>query len=144
MSLKKVFHTAIRVSSWSHAVAIGSIALILSACTDYVDKYEGDYKDDYGSEESFKAFLDKVDWDWSATCETGNWLWCAIKDGKYMSEATTGAKWKQFGTGNVVLEFLGKDDRAYSVLTDRLPEDLTPFLRQSGGIAVKLEKSAVN
>lgn len=141
MSLKKVFHTAIRVSSWSHAVAIGSIALILSACTDYVDKYEGDYKDDYGSEESFKAFLDKVDWDWSATCETGDWLWCAIKDGKYMSEATTGAKWKQFGTGNVVLEFLGKDDRAYSVLTDRLPEDLTPFLRQSGGIAVKLEKA---
>lgn len=141
MSLKKVFHTAIRVSSWSHAVAIGSIALILSACTDYVDKYEGDYKDDYGSEESFKALLDKVDWDWSATCETGDWLWCAIKDGKYMSAATTGAKWKQFGTGNVVLEFLGKDDRAYSVLTDRLPEDLTPFLRQSGGIAVKLEKA---
>lgn len=144
MSLKKVFHTAIRVSSWSHAVAIGSIALILSACTDYVDKYEGDYKETIGNEEVFRANLDKMDWDWAATCETGDWLWCAIKDGEYMNEAVTGAKWQQFTSGDVKLEYVGKDGRAYDFATDLLPEDLASLIRLNGGVAFKIEKAAGN
>ena len=93
----------------------------LFACTDYVDKYEGDYKEAYGDEEVFKANLDKADWEWAATCETGDWLWCAIRDGKFVSESVTGANWEQFVYGSAKLSFAGKDGRAYDFSTDLLP-----------------------
>ena len=111
----------------------------LFACTDYVDKYESDYKEAYGDEEVFKANLDKATWEWAATCETGDWFWCAIRDGRVAGESVMGVKWERFISGNATLSFAGKDDNAYDFSTNVLPEDLTQLIRLNGGVSVKIE-----
>ena len=120
---------------------LSCVALFLAACTDYVDEYKGDYEEAYGNEETFLKNLNKLDWEWLASCDEGDWIWCAVKDGEYMSETTTGATWKQTTEGSASLIFAGKDDRAYNFTTDLLPEDLTPFIRLNGGISFRLEKA---
>lgn len=139
MSLKKVFHTAIRVSSWSHAVAIGSIALILSACTDYVDKYEGDYKDDYGDRETFIQNLNSANLDLASVCSSGDWFWCASQDGAYTT--SNDGKIETYSSGDVRFTFTGTDDNAYKYSTNELDNDLLPYLRRNGGISVSVEGS---
>lgn len=139
MSLKKVFHTAIRVSSWSHAVAIGSIALILSACTDYVDKYEGDYKDDYGDRETFIQNLNSANLDLASVCSSGDWFWCASQDGAYTT--SNDGKIETYSSGDVKFTFTGTDDNAYKFSTNELDNDLLPYLRRNGGISVSVEGS---
>ena len=139
MSLKKVFHTAIRVSSWSHAVAIGSIALILSACTDYVDKYEGDYKDDYGDRETFIQNLNSANLDLASVCSSGDWFWCASQDGAYTT--SNDGKIETYSSGDVKFTFTGTDDNAYKFSTNELGNDLLPYLRRNGGISVSVEGS---
>ena len=129
-------------SSIVKMVAMSLAVLGLEACTDYVDKYESDFKEAYGNEEVFKANLDKADWEWASICDTGDWFWCAIQDGKFVSEAQTGANWEQFSSGSARLSFAGKDGRAYDFTTDILPEDLTPFIRLNGGISIKLENAS--
>lgn len=129
-------------SSIVKMVAMSLAVLGLEACTDYVDKYESDFKEAYGNEEVFKANLDKADWEWASICDTGDWFWCAIQDGKFVSEAQTGANWEQFSSGSARLIFAGKDGRAYDFTTDILPEDLTPFIRLNGGISIKLENAS--
>ena len=139
MSLKKVFHTAIRVSSWSHAVAIGSIALILSACTDYVDKYEGDYKDDYGDKEKFLEKMNTYDGSWAEVCASDEWVWCAAtSEGKIMGKANNGESWTQFTDGSAKLNFTGKDENAYHFTTNLLPSDVSSIVRENGGIKIEL------
>ena len=139
MSLKKVFHTAIRVSSWSHAVAIGSIALILSACTDYVDKYEGDFKDDYGDRETFIQNLNSANLDLASVCSSGDWFWCASQDGAYTT--SNDGKIETYSSGDVKFTFTGTDDNAYKFSTNELDNDLLPYLRRNGGISVSVEGS---
>ncbi|MBO6135172.1 MAG: hypothetical protein J6P30_01050 [Fibrobacter sp.] len=139
MSLKKVFHTAIRVSSWSHAVAIGSIALILSACTDYVDKYEGDYKDDYGDRETFIQNLNSANLDLASVCSSGDWFWCASQGGAYTT--SNDGKIETYSSGDVKFTFTGTDDNAYKFSTNELGNDLLPYLRRNGGISVSVEGS---
>lgn len=139
MSLKKVFHTAIRVSSWSHAVAIGSIALILSACTDYVDKYEGDFKDDYGDRETFIQNLNSANLDLASVCSSGDWFWCASQDGAYTT--SNDGKIETYSSGDVKFTFTGTDDNAYKYSTNELDNDLLPYLRRNGGISVSVEGS---
>lgn len=139
MSLKKVFHTAIRVSSWSHAVAIGSIALILSACTDYVDKYEGDFKDDYGDRETFIQNLNSANLDLASVCSSGDWFWCASQDGAYTT--SNDGKIETYSSGDVKFTFTGTDDNAYKFSTNELDNDLLPYLRRNGGISVSIEGS---
>lgn len=139
MSLKKVFHTAIRVSSWSHAVAIGSIALLLSACTDYVDKYEGDFKDDYGDRETFIQNLNSANLDLASVCSSGDWFWCASQDGAYTT--SNDGKIETYSSGDVRFTFTGTDDNAYKFSTNELGNDLLPYLRRNGGISVSVEGS---
>ncbi|MBR4008484.1 FISUMP domain-containing protein [Fibrobacter sp.] len=139
MSLKKVFHTAIRVSSWSHAVAIGSIALILSACTDYVDKYEGDFKDDYGDRETFIQNLNSANLDLASVCSSGDWFWCASQDGAYTT--SNDGKIETYSSGDVRFTFTGTDDNAYKYSTNELDNDLLPYLRRNGGLSVSVEGS---
>jgi uncharacterized protein (TIGR02145 family) len=139
MSLKKVFHTAIRVSSWSHAVAIGSIALILSACTDYVDKYEGDFKDDYGDRETFIQNLNSANLDLASVCSSGDWFWCASQGGAYTT--SNDGKIETYSSGDVRFTFTGTDDNAYKYSTNELGNDLLPYLRRNGGISVSVEGS---
>lgn len=139
MSLKKVFHTAIRVSSWSHAVAIGSIALVLSACTDYVDKYEGDFKDDYGDRETFIQNLNSANLDLASVCSSGDWFWCASQDGAYTT--SNDGKIETYSSGDVRFTFTGTDDNAYKFSTNELGDDLLPYLRRNGGISVSIEGS---
>lgn len=139
MSLKKVFHTAIRVSSWNHAVAIGSIALVLSACTDYVDKYEGDYKDDYGDRETFIQNLNSANLDLASVCSSGDWFWCASQGGAYTT--SNDGKIETYSSGDVKFTFTGTDDNAYKFSTNELGNDLLPYLRRNGGISVSVEGS---
>ncbi len=126
--------SAIRgMSSWSHAVAIGSIALILSACSDYVDKYEGNYKETIGNEEVFRENLDKVNVDLTKVCSSGKWAWCATADDGTYNTANNGV-FEVFTEGGARITFMGKNDKAYDYSIDRLDSNLMPFLRRNGGI----------
>ena len=125
-----------------------SLAVVMSmglfACTDYVENYESDYKEAYGDEEVFKANLDKMDWEWAATCEKGDWLWCAVKDSKYMSEASNGSSWENFAEGSVQLTFACLNDKGLDCSRDILPKDkdLSSIIRKSGGIAFKVDEAS--
>ncbi len=121
------------MSSWSHAVAIGSIALILSACSDYVDKYEGNYKETIGNEEVFRENLDKVNVDLTKVCSSGKWAWCATADDGTYNTANNGV-FEVFTEGGARITFMGKNDKAYDYSIDRLDSNLMPFLRRNGGI----------
>jgi len=120
---------------------LSCIALLLVACTDYVDEYKGDYEDAYGNEETFRKNLNKLDWEGLSSCDEGDWVWCAVKDGEYKSETSNGSHWEQSIDGSAKLVFAGKDSRAYYFTTDRLTEDLSSFIRLNGGISFKLEKA---
>lgn len=120
---------------------LSCIALLLVACTDYVDEYKGDYEDAYGNEETFRKNLNKLDWDGLSSCDEGDWVWCAVKDDEYKSETSNGSHWEQSIDGSAKLVFAGKDSRAYYFTTDRLTEDLSSFIRLNGGISFKLEKA---
>ena len=114
--------------------------LLLDACSDYVDKYEGNYKEAYGDEAIFIDNLNNFEWEWSATCETGGWLWCAAKNGKVATSQIVSLS--QFVNGSVGLVFTGKDNNAYDYATNTLPQDLTPLIRRNGGVAVKVENAS--
>ena len=113
MNSELAMKSAIRgMSSWSHAVAIGSIALILSACSDYVDKYEGNYKETIGNEEVFRENLDKVNVDLTKVCSSGKWAWCATADDGTYNTANNGV-FEVFTEGGARITFMGKNDKAY-------------------------------
>lgn len=114
--------------------------LLLAACSDYVEKYEGDYKEAYGDEATFIDNLNNFEWEWSATCETGNWLWCASKNGKVATSQAVSLT--QFTNGSVGLIFTAKDNNAYNYSTNTLPQDLTPLIRRNGGVSVKVENTS--
>lgn len=114
--------------------------LLLDACSDYVEKYESAYKDAYGDEAAFIDNLNNFEWEWSATCESGGWLWCAAKNGKVATSQIVSLS--QFANGTVGLVFTGKDNNAYDYVTNTLPQDLTPLIRRNGGVAVKVENAS--
>lgn len=114
--------------------------LLLDACSDYVEKYESAYKDAYGDEAAFIDKLNNFEWEWSATCETGGWLWCAAKNGKVATSQIVSLT--QFVNGSVGLVFTGKDNNAYDFATNTLPQDLTPLIRRNGGVAIKVENAS--
>lgn len=116
------------------------LLLLLAACSDYVEKYEGDYKEAYGDEATFIDNLNNFEWEWSATCETGNWLWCASKNGKVATSQAVSLT--QFTNGSVGLIFTAKDNNAYNYSTNTLPQDLTPLIRRNGGVSVKVENTS--
>ena len=117
------------------------LTAFLSACSDYVDKIESDYKDQYGDKEKFIENMNTANWDWKDVCATDDWIWCsASPDGKIMGTATNGAKWESFTHGTVTLDFAGTDDNGYTVKTRKLDEaDVTPYIRKNGGIDFKVQ-----
>ena len=135
MSSKLSLASLFRLSSWSHAVAIGSFAIILSACTDYVDDYEGNYKETYGNENAFIESLNKMDWDWAATCETGDWLWCFAANGAYNSK-NDGLVEAYANEAKILFTETG--DNGYENVVYELGDDLLPILRHDGGIGFSM------
>lgn len=118
-----------------------AVAALLSACSDYVDKIEGNYKEQFGDKEKFLENMNTANWDWKDVCATDDWIWCsASPDGKIMGTATNGAKWESFTHGTVTLDFAGTDDNGYTVKTRKLDEaDVTPYIRKNGGIDFKVQ-----
>ena len=114
-------------------------AAFLSACTDYVDKYEGDYKDDYGDRETFIQNLNSANLDLASVCSSGDWFWCASQDGAYTT--SNDGKIETYSSGDVRFTFTGTDDNAYKYSTNELDNDLLPYLRRNGGISVSVEGS---
>ena len=119
--------------------------VLLSACTDYVGEYEGEYKKDFGDKDSFAEYLNKVNADVTQACTEGYWLWCSEKDGSY-SSANNGLL-EPYTDGSSSIKFYGKDENAYDFSTNTLGDDLIPYLRRNGGIAISVsdasaEKSA--
>ena len=96
---------------------ISSLALFaafaLSACTDYVEEYESEYRADYGNADVFESRLnDASKWDWKTDCQDGDviWEWCFASDGKYAPATFAGASWESFVKGDARLVFSGTDN----------------------------------
>lgn len=139
--MKSIFKKSVIASVAWQSISLLAIAAFLSACSDYVDKIESDYKDQYGDKEKFIENMNTANWDWKDVCATDDWIWCsASPDGKIMGTATNGAKWESFTHGTVTLDFAGTDDNGYTVKTRKLDEaDVTPYIRKNGGIDFKVQ-----
>ena len=118
------------------------VLLFLSACSNYVDEYEEDYKKEFGDKEAFIENLNKVNSDVTAACNSGDWIWCAAKDGSY-STANEGLL-EQFTEGSSKISFYGKDENAYDFSANTVGEDLMPYLRRNGGIAFSVSHVSDN
>ena len=139
--MKSIFKKSVIASVAWQSISLLAIAAFLSACSDYVDKIEDDYKEQFGDKEKFLEKMNTANWDWKDVCATDDWIWCsASPDGKIMGTATNGAKWESFTHGTVTLDFAGTDDNGYTVKTRKLDEaDVTPYIRKNGGIDFKVQ-----
>ena len=117
-------------------------AFCLSACTDYAEQYEGDYKADYGDAEAFERHLnDATMWNLDIGCQSDGyvWEWCYESDGKYAFTTSAGASWESFVEGYARLEFAGKDDLGQNYSTNLLTKDnVLHMLRRNGGLRVEV------
>ena len=111
-----------------------AVAALLSACSDYVDKIEEDYKEQYGDTEKYFENLNKVDADLASICESGTWFWCATRNGTYVT--SNNGLIEPYSLGDTRFTFLAVDDNSYDYSTNTLDDNLLPYLRRNGGISV--------
>ena len=115
------------------------IVSFLSACSDYVDKIESDYKDQYGDKEKYFENLNGVNWDLANVCKTGTWFWCVAQDDAYVT--SNNGIINTHVSGDTKFSFLAVDDNSYNYSTNTLGDDLLPYLRRNGGITVGVSGS---
>ncbi|MBO4435728.1 MAG: fibrobacter succinogenes major paralogous domain-containing protein [Fibrobacter sp.] len=123
------------------SLAIIAILLtaFLSACSDYVDKIEGDYKEQFGDKEKYFENLNGVNWDLANVCKTGTWFWCVAQDDAYVT--SNKGIINTHVSGDTKFSFLAVDDNSYNYSTNTLGDDLLPYLRRNGGITVGVSGS---
>ena len=107
----------------------------ITACTDYVGEYEGDYKDTVGDPEAFLDNLNKNEWEWNKVCNSGDWFWCFTSNGDYNSK--NNGLIKEYASGATIL-FTKTNDNGYENVVNELEDDLLPFLRHDGGIGFSM------
>ena len=131
---------------------ISSLALFaafaLSACTDYVEEYEAEYRADYGNADVFEQRLNDVSkWDWNSVCQSGDaiWEWCFESDGKYALTSFAGSAWESFVEADARLVFSGTNNSGQNYSTNLLTEDnVLHMLRRSGGLRVEVADASGN
>lgn len=137
--MKSIFKKSVIASVAWQSISLLAIAAFLSACSDYVDKIESDYKDQYGDKEKFIENMNTYEGSWAEACESDEWVWCAATpEGKIMGTATSGEKWAQFTDDDAKLNFTGRDENAYKFTTNLLPDDVSSIVRENGGIKFEL------
>ncbi|MCQ2063898.1 MAG: hypothetical protein MJY99_11255 [Fibrobacter sp.] len=122
--------------NFQYGVLLSSLALTLasmSACTDYVDEYDSQYKSVYGDD----ATIDSKTPVYSSECD--NVLWLAYDGKDYMEETTLGTKWEYFRESPSDIEFTGLDENNIRFNVNFLMDYLTPYLKLDGGISGKLK-----
>ena len=121
-------------------------AFCLSACTDYAEQYEGDYKADYGDAEAFERHLnDATMWNLGIGCQSDGyvWEWCYESDGKYAFTTSAGASWESFVEGDARLDFAGRDNSGHDYTTNLLTDgNVLHMLRRSGGLRVEVSMAS--
>lgn len=121
-------------------------AFFLSACTDYAEQYEGDYKADYGDAEAFERHLnDATMWNLGIGCQSDGyvWEWCYESDGKYAFTTSAGASWESFVEGDARLDFAGRDNSGHDYTTNLLTDgNVLHMLRRSGGLRVEVSMAS--
>lgn len=125
--LKKNFQCGVLLSSLALTLAS------MSACTDYVDEYDSQYKATYGDD----ATIDSKTPVYSNECD--NILWLAYDGKDYMEETTLGTKWEYFRESPSDIEFTGLDENNIRFNVNFLMDYLTPYLKLDGGISGKLK-----
>lgn len=125
--LKKNFQYGALLSSLLFALSS------MSACTDYLDEYDSQYKDLYGD----GAKIDGDTPEYSTECD--NILWLAYDGKDYMEETTLGTKWEYFYKSPSEIDFSGVNSEKYKFKTNYLGEKLSPYLVLNGGIAGELK-----
>ena len=117
-------------------------AFFFSACTDYAEQYEGDYKAEYGDAEAFERNLNDVSkWGVDVDCQSDDyvWEWCFESDGKYALATFAGASWESFVKGEARLVFSGTNNSGQNYSTNLLTEDnVLHVLRRNGGLRVEV------
>ena len=111
-------------------------ALLLAACTDYVDDFEGKYEKTLGSEEAFLEGLNKNEWEWNKVCNSGDWFWCYNTEDGYNSK--NDGIIKEYSTGSATILFTKTNDKGYENVVNELGSDLLPILRHDGGIGFSM------